>query len=268
MKILYDLDSTQIHPFILFLLSEFSNNIGKFNLLVDCLDLLIKFFVRRNLTNIPQARDVRAMSQYLINSISNKIEDISNEEIYNLLLEKTSKETCSNNIFKDALYSDLYDKHYRTARRILITLELSEKPNSKEIHKDFEIYDQEKKKYAWEIEHIFPKGENIPNHWVNMVNGKKEVETPTHVEKNKSDEIQNRLVHNIGNLTLTGYNPEMSNFSFYQKKKILNPNLFLNEYLFSIDFWDESTIKTRRDILIEKTVQLFDITAPSNNEND
>lgn len=42
--------------------------------------------------------------------------------------------------------------------------------------------------------------------------------------KNISDEEHDEFVHTLGNLSITGYNSEMSNKSFAEKKHILEEN--------------------------------------------
>lgn len=45
----------------------------------------------------------------------------------------------------------------------------------------------------------------------------------------KATEIYEKYVHCIGNLTLTGYNSEMSNDSFEEKKKVYKEsNIYIN----------------------------------------
>ena len=57
-------------------------------------------------------------------------------------------------------------------------------------------------KYIWTIEHIFPEGDNIPQDWINMIaNG----------DKALAYDYLDRFVHTFGNLTITGYNQNLSN---------------------------------------------------------
>src|SRR5690606_8808051 len=49
----------------------------------------------------------------------------------------------------------------------------------------------------WTIEHIMPQNENLSNEWREMLG-------------ENWQEVQSRYLHTIGNLTLTGYNPELS----------------------------------------------------------
>ena len=49
---------------------------------------------------------------------------------------------------------------------------------------------------------------------------------------NDSERIHAELVHTLGNLTLTGYNTELSNLSFIDKKaKLANSHIELNRWI-------------------------------------
>jgi hypothetical protein len=115
----------------------------------------------------------------------------------------------------------------------------------------------DKGKLIWTIEHIFPEGENIPKEWIDMV-----------VNGNIDDakKIQSEWVHKLGNLTLTGYNPNLSNFSFEKKRdrKDKKENyigykngLYLNTNLIQKQSWIVEDIKERTDKLIEESLKLF-----------
>src|SRR5262249_43368930 len=57
-------------------------------------------------------------------------------------------------------------------------------------------------------------------------------------------EVHQRWVHTLGNLTLTGYNTEMSNNSYEIKHKaLLDSNLVLNAYFESVEKWDIDSIQ-------------------------
>ena len=74
-------------------------------------------------------------------------------------------------------------------------------------------------------------------------------------------EIYKKYLHTIGNLTLTGYNPEYSNRSFKEKRdmeKGFNQSRFyMNEGLGELDDWDEKAIRERADRLADRAVQVW-----------
>ncbi len=74
-------------------------------------------------------------------------------------------------------------------------------------------------------------------------------------------EIHEKYLHTIGNLTLTGYNPEYSNRSFKEKrdmeKGFRQSHLYLNESLARVDQWNEDTIRARSAELAEKACEIW-----------
>ena len=73
--------------------------------------------------------------------------------------------------------------------------------------------------------------------------------------------LHERYLHTIGNLTLTGYNPELSNASFKEKQEITggfrDSPLRLNASLRKSERWDENAIVKRAAILAEKACTIW-----------
>ena len=104
--------------------------------------------------------------------------------------------------------------------------------------------------YVWTIEHVFPQGKNIPVAWVEMIAGGDVV---------KAKQIQMECVHTLGNLTITGYNSNLGNMPFIDKRDRKAPHgarvgyrngLNLNEDLVNVDSWTEEQIKNRTKKLV------------------
>ena len=69
----------------------------------------------------------------------------------------------------------------------------------------------------------------------------------------KAKEISEKYVHCIGNLTVTGYNSEMSNDSFEEKKKLYKEsNIYISKALSKIALWNEEEIVKRSEWLIKE----------------
>lgn len=67
-----------------------------------------------------------------------------------------------------------------------------------------------------------------------------------------------RLVHTIGNLTLSGYNSELSNKPFHDKRKMLaQSGLFMNHEIASNASWGADEINARSSALAEKIIELW-----------
>ncbi|OMH36878.1 DUF4268 domain-containing protein [Tersicoccus sp. Bi-70] len=67
-----------------------------------------------------------------------------------------------------------------------------------------------------------------------------------------------RIVHTLGNLTLSGYNSELSNKPFEKKREQLaKSGLFMNQAIASHPRWGVDEINNRSDELAEKIIQLW-----------
>ena len=74
-------------------------------------------------------------------------------------------------------------------------------------------------------------------------------------------ETHEKYLHTIGNLTLTGYNSELSNHSFKEKQDFpggfRDSPLYLNKSLRGPEQWDETAIIDRAEILSEKALEIW-----------
>ena len=69
--------------------------------------------------------------------------------------------------------------------------------------------------------------------------------------------------HKLGNLTMTGYNSELTNYAFETKKNLTkgdekvgyNNGLHLNKMVFDSDVWTIEKIDKRTDYLVEKIMK-------------
>ena len=97
------------------------------------------------------------------------------------------------------------------------------------------------------IEHIMPQ--NLTEQW------KRELGTDF-------QQIHQRWLHKIGNLTLTGYNREYSNHTFKEKRDLRNIGLrysplHLNQSFANTEEWNESAIIDRAKELAEKACKIW-----------
>jgi uncharacterized protein with ParB-like and HNH nuclease domain len=66
------------------------------------------------------------------------------------------------------------------------------------------------------------------------------------------------MLHTIGNLTLTGYNPELSNADFPHKRQLFKEShLSLNKWFVDQEKWDEETILIRAESLAEVALSIW-----------
>jgi len=219
---------------------------------VELIEFLVKYFVRRNITDTPPTRNLDNIFIEIISKLhENKVYDFS------IVMEGLKEKIASTILFEDKLGGKVYDDNSGATRFILCKLEETNN-KTKETFVDLWARD-EKGKFVWTIEHIFPQGENIPEDWVNMIaDGSKGV----------AKEIQDEYVHQIGNLTLTGYNSKLSNFSFSKKCSRINKEgsyvgykngLFINEDLKDEVEWKKEKITARGNKLRRMIIELFEI---------
>ena len=235
---------------LLYLISERENlglNENHFKILIR---YLTSYFVRRNITDFPSTRNLARIFMDAISLSKEFIGDQLVSEIKGFLKSQSS----SDEQFERRLRGSLYLDNPDATRFILCYYE--NKFMTDETRRDLWIRDNNNK-FKWTIEHVFPEGKNIPNEWVDMIaNGDRE----------KADEYLQEYAHTLGNLTITGYNQNLSNLSFEKKKErtdkaglkigYLN-GLKLNEDLADKTAWTIDDIKTRTDKLVGFFVSEF-----------
>jgi len=105
------------------------------------------------------------------------------------------------------------------------------------------------------IEHIMPQNKNLSTVWQKMLG------------EDDWKDIQERYLHTLGNLTLTGYNSELGDLPFAEKKKKINnvssKVVILYEDVKQCDTWNAAAIEARADRLSAIILKLFPIEQPS-----
>lgn len=214
--------------------------------------LLVRFFVRRNLTDTPPTRDLTRLFMLFIEELEQN--EYTGETVYNALREKLIGSTASDELFEEKLRGAVYSENLGVTRFVLCSL--AKKGMTEETQVDLWRMNNNNQ-YVWTIEHIFPQGQNIPTHWVQMVaNG----------DADRAREIQALYVHTLGNLTITGYNSTLSNRPFEDKKSHKDSNgnyigyrngLNLNADVCDKDSWTLDIIKKRTDRLVKEALETF-----------
>jgi len=93
------------------------------------------------------------------------------------------------------------------------------------------------------IEHVMPQ--TLTPEWYEMLGA-------------DAADVHTEWLHTIGNLTLTGYNPELSNRSFAEKRTLFALSHFeLNRHFGDSEHWSATEIETRAKGLFKIAVQLW-----------
>lgn len=243
---LLDLDRIQGAPSYILLLYLLSNkqslNIDDY-IIKDIVIYLTKFFVRRNITDYPNTRNLTKIFMDIVALINDK----TGREIYDITVSYLKENSSSDEEFEKKLKGSVYLDNPDATRFLLCYYENKFKTN--EIYTDLWKRDNSHK-YVWTIEHIFPEAENIPKDWVNMIaNGDDEL----------ASEYLIKYAHTLGNLTITGYNQTLSNLSYEKKNSRTNKDgnyvgykngLKLNEDVVDLPAWTISSIEKRTEKLV------------------
>ena len=213
--------------------------------------VLITFFVRRNVTDVP---NTRKLTQLFMDIIA-EVKMLRGSSIVKVIHDRLRVVSASDSLFEDKLRGPIYDENPEAARFVLCSLEAQHQ--TKEIYADLWSRDNSKK-YVWTIEHIFPEGENIPASWVQMI---------ADGDVGLAKQHRENYVHTIGNLTITGYNQNLSNMSFEQKKDRKSKDktkeigykngLYLNNNVVNQSKWTVDKIKERTEALVETLMNMY-----------
>lgn len=197
-------------------------------------ELTISYVFRRAVCNYPTSA-LQKLFRFLFSQVEKHLGDVSYIESLNHNLITTKSNTKAKfpedgEFFKDLSERNLYGK-FKYLRYLLLTLE---NVNNKTIMIDDEIT----------IEHIMPQ--KATNYW-------KEILGDDHKE------IHPEIVDDLGNLTLTSYNSNLSNKSFEEKLGILQheSHFKLNQYFNNIKSWGADEIKNRGEHLASKAIKIW-----------
>ncbi len=219
--------------------------------LVEIVSFIVRFFVRRNLTDTPPTRDLTRLFMTTIERIANN----TGGEVVRIIREQLTGVSSTDDEFRRKLEGPIYDENYGVTRFVLTSL--AERGMTKESFVD--LWRMQNKLFDWTIEHILPQGANIPASWIDMI-------AEGDVEKAKA--IQQSHVHRLGNLTISGFNSALGNKDFQTKRDRTDRDgryvgfknsLNLNEDLANAETWTVEQIDARGKKLIDQAMELFDL---------
>jgi len=250
-KALEDLDHIQGAPSYLLLMylmrNQFALAISE-EQINNLIRLLAKYFVRRNITDYPNTRDLTRIFMDIISKIEEA--HATGNDALNIIIDiLSSPSNCaSDEQFKRSLEGDVYKDNVGATRYILC--KLAESTMTQETWTDL-WRRTDKKVFVWTIEHIFPEGENIPQCWVDMIAGG---------DRDLAKKYLEEYTHKIGNLTITGYNSTLGNKSFEEKRDRKSKDgqrfigykngLDINREIANKESWSIEDIKARTAALV------------------
>ncbi len=226
------LNQTTCYPFLMQVFDDYNQNIIDENTLEKTLQFVLAYLLRRIVCGVP-SNTLRALFIYLHNRIF-KIE--KNKEKYYEAINKfffniSSKDAMptvrefENNLMTANIYGNA-----ALAKFLLLEIE----------------NDQRKEKLQQEsltIEHVMPQ--TLNEEWPNV-----------------QEEEHKEWLHTIGNLTVTGYNSELSNKSFEEKKAIITGHSKANELnrdILNQHIWGAEQIKARGQRLAADIIKKYNL---------
>jgi hypothetical protein len=216
--------------------------------LCKVINILVAFFVRRNITDNPSTRDLNQLFMRIVDDVTGSTESVV-ETILNTLKSVSSPDES----FIESLRGPIYTDNSGATRFILCAVE--EASMTKETMKD--LWQRNKKDYIWTIEHIFPQDPSITDKWV---------QTIADGDRLLAANIHQTHLHKLGNLTLSAYNANLGRLSLEEKREKRDSEgryigyrngLKLNEDLKDIQSWKAEDIDQRTERLITAVTSLF-----------
>ncbi|WOF15411.1 DUF262 domain-containing protein [Methanoplanus sp. FWC-SCC4] len=233
-KIFFDIKSLRVdvvYPFLIEVYDDYQNKIINKDEFIEILNFTENYIFRRAVCEIPT------------NSLNKTFAGLSRELYKNNYLDsfksvmvgmKTYKRYPSDAEFKrELMIRDVYN--FRNSWYMLRKLENFNTKESVNLEN-------------CSIEHIMPQNENLSAEWQNDLG-------------ENWEEIHEQYLHTIGNLTITGYNPELSDRPFIQKRDMEggfgSSPIRLNRGLSAISKWDVDEIEKRANRLSDRALEVW-----------
>ncbi|MFC1544592.1 DUF262 domain-containing protein [Gemmatimonadota bacterium] len=260
--------SAPAYLLLLYLFSLGTEHIEEENFLARVVNLMGSYFIRRNLTDKPPTRQIDQGLIDVVESCATRISEgkqLSFDWFFDELMKHTRPASLDE--LKAALEGDIYYNNSAMARYVLI--QIDQLHHSREYQPDLWARN-EKGRLVWTVEHVLPQAERLPEHWVKMIAGG---------DSQKAGDLQDKFVHRLGNLTLSGYNSDLAVSPFEKKQKLSKDRsflghkinigykngLFLNTLAFKTKSgkysladapsWDAEMIEARTKLLVDMIVK-------------
>ena len=222
------------YPLLLGLYDDYNDNDGNLSRdeFAQIIRLIVNYVFRRAVCDIPTNTLNKTFATFGKNVEKNR--HLESVKAHFLSLD-ANRRFPNNEEFSRSLRESAMYPRKRTLRYLLRHLENHKRKERVEVGQ-------------YTIEHIMPQ--NLSDEWVEALGGEE-----------KSELIQQKWLHTLGNLTLTGYNPEYGNKPFPEKRDMeggFNESpLHLNEGLGQVDEWNESAIKDRAERLARLATKIW-----------
>ena len=228
------------YPFLLQVINDYDNGIISKSDLVEILQFIQTYICRRFVLDLP----TNVLNKVFMNLHRQINVDDYKASLYYYILSRSGKirmpsDSEIRNVFAD---KDMYNAKSRMKLYILEKLEHFENRETVNIIDNTGIT----------IEHIFPQKPDP--RWATEITAKDYIK------------FEDKYLHTIGNLTLSGNNNALGNKTFSEKKVMNKDNreqgyiyssLWLNRFLKDIDRWTVENYKKRTELLINRFIRIW-----------
>jgi len=234
-----DFDARTAYPFLLYIYRDFKQQKYTTDQFIEILKIIENYLVRRFVCNI-ESKSLNKTFYALYNQVSMQDAEQSIEEIISYLQNRGYPKDPE---FSTSLkMNHFYGPSERRKKGAYILKAIEESFSHKE-PADLSVAS---------IEHIMPQ--TLTEIWLNELGV-------------NAESVHSTYLHTLGNLTLTGYNSELSNEPFVVKKKYLKKsNYQINKGISSYDEWNQESIEKRADDLINIVLKVWPYFGKEKNE--
>ncbi|WP_433350147.1 GmrSD restriction endonuclease domain-containing protein [Micromonospora sp. CA-111912] len=225
-------DTTTVYPLLLHLLDRRKQGTATSAQIASAMLYVESFFIRRLLVG----RATASINRILLRVVTDMRADLPVDEAVRAYLSVGRKYYATDSSIRDAVRSMPFYLNGRATQRNLVLQWLEESYGSKEPVKLSSLT----------IEHVMPQSPTTE--WRKVLSQDLQGEE-------SFAEAHEALVHTLGNLTLTGYNSELSNSSFLVKRAQLGKSgISLNQEIAAQKRWGRPEIHARADSLAERII--------------
>jgi uncharacterized protein with ParB-like and HNH nuclease domain len=197
--------------------------------LLEVLDILESFLIRRSVCGYP-SNQLRKILPPIFDAVGGPGESF----VAGIREQLGGKRCPDDTAFADALITQPLYTTAKRGTRLRIMLE--------RLEESFEHKEPADTTHA-QIEHVMPQ--TLTPEWV--------VELGDGVQEHHA-----RLLHTIGNLTLTCYNPDLSNRPYSEKRNLLgNSHFELNRHFDKVERWTPAAIEYRAKSLADRALTIW-----------
>ena len=228
---LKELQADACYPFLLEVCDDYNQGLIEKTDVIKIFQLVEGYVFRRAVCNMSSSGMNKLFAE-LMNKVdkNNYFENVNST----FLSMGTNKRYPEDIEFKDAF---IHKNVYKSPRQNYLLRKLENHERSKE---PIKVTD-------YTIEHVMPQ--KLTEAWKQELG-------------EDFQRIHQRWLHKIGNLTLTGYNPEYSNRTFKEKRDmpdigLCSSPLHLNQYFADTEQWNEDAIIDRAKKLAEKACKIW-----------